>query len=168
MQILETARVVLREIVPSDADFILELLNEPSFHKYIGDKGVSDTTSARDYIENNFRKSYKINNFGLWLVETKDLKAPIGICGFVKRETLDFPDIGFAFLTRYEKQGYGLESAKAVIEYGRTDLKMSKILAITTPDNAASGRLLEKIGLTFESNIESPSGEHLKLYSITL
>ena len=165
MRIIETERLSLREITANDTVFIFELYNEPSFLRYIGDKGINDLAAAKEYIEANFTKSYTENGFGLWLVELKDRAKPIGICGFVQRETLDFPDIGFAFLTRYEKQGYGFESAKAAIEYARAELKMSKVLAITTPDNLASGRLLEKIGLSFERHIDSPTGDLLKLYS---
>jgi len=167
MTMIETERLSLREIAADDAAFILELYNEPSFQKYIGDKGITDIAAAQKYIEANFTKSYAENGFGLWLVELKEIRKPVGICGFVKRETLEFPDIGFAFLTQYEKQGYGFESAKAVIEYGRSALKMSKVIAITTQDNAASGRLLEKIGLSFEKFIDTPNGEDIKLYSIT-
>ncbi len=167
MNILETERLCLREVTSEDSAFICELYNEPSFHKYIGDKGITDDKAAADYIQVNFIKSYLDNGFGLWLVQTKDEMIPIGICGLVKRDTLDHPDIGFAFLKRHEKKGYGLESAKAVLEYGRDELNMPKVLAITTQDNAASGRLLEKIRLSFDHNIEAPNGETLKLYSIT-
>ncbi len=167
MNVLETERLCLREIRKDDAEFILELLNEPSFHKYIGDKGVRDISSAEAYIDSNFQKSYRENGYGLWLVATKNDDTKLGICGLVNRDTLDHPDIGFAFLAKYERNGYGYESALAVLEHGRINLRIPTIVAITTTDNVASGRLLEKIGLSFEEFIETPNGEELRLYSIT-
>ena len=88
----------------------------------------------------------------------------IGICGFVKRGTLPDPDIGFAFLPEYEGQGYGFESAKAILEYGRDTLGFSRVLAITSQDNEVSGKLLEKLGFTFDRIFATPEGEDLKLF----
>ena len=169
MQILETDRLILREISADDAEFILDLLNQPSFIKYIGDRGVRTIETATDYIERRFTKSYRENGFGLYLVELQsqiqNLKSKIGICGFVKRDSLPHPDIGFAFLPEFCGSGYALESARAMMNYGRNQLKLSRVLAITTPDNEASIRLLEKIGFCFERLIRMPDGpEELKLF----
>jgi len=152
--ILETERLRLRHLEPDiDADFILELLNDASFIRYIGDKGVRDLDSARRYIVDGPMKSYDAHGFGLYLVELKMNETPIGICGLVKRDTLPHADIGFAFLPSYWKKGYAFESASAVIQYARDTLKQDRILAITSPDNEASGKLLDKIGLRFEKMI---------------
>ena len=138
MKLLETERLILRKIVEADAEFILDLLNQPSFIKYIGDRNVRTVEAARDYIESRFIKSYRENNFGFYAVELKENNLPIGICGFVKRDSLPETDIGFAFLSEFEKKGYGFESASAVMRYGRDALNLKKILAITAQDNESS------------------------------
>ena len=154
MIILETERFRLRHLTPeTDAECILELLNDPSFIRYIGDKGVRDLDGARRYIIHGPVKSYDAHGFGLNLVELKTDATPIGICGVLKRDTLPDPDIGFAFLPAYWNQGYAFESAVAVMEHARETLKLGQILAITSPDNQASGKLLDKIGLRFERMI---------------
>ena len=167
MIILETERLRLRHLAPDiDAEFILELLNDPSFIRYIGDKGVRDLDAARRYIIDGPAKSYEAHGFGLYLVELKVNETPIGICGLVKRDTLPNPDIGFAFLPQYWKKGYAFESAVAVMQYARDTLKQDRILAITSPDNEASGRLLDKIGLRFEKMIRlGEDAPEIKLFT---
>ena len=166
MKILETERLILREIVERDAEFIHDLLNQPSFVKYIGNRNVHSVEAAREFIENRYRQSYREHGFGLYTVELKENSASIGICGFVKRETLPDADIGFAFLPQFERKGYAFESAAAVMKYGRDVLNIGRVLAITTIDNESSGRLLEKLGFRFERLIKQPpSDEELKLFS---
>jgi RimJ/RimL family protein N-acetyltransferase len=166
MKILETERLVLREIDSADdAEFILELLNSPGFIKYIGDRGVRTVEQSQDFIDGRLRKSYTDNGFGLYAVELTADGTPLGICGFVKRDGLDHADIGFAFLPEFEKKGYAVESARAVMEYGRTVFGLERVLAITSPDNESSGRLLEKLGFTFDKLITLPNGdEQVKLF----
>lgn len=165
-KILETERLIIREIVESDAEFILDLLNQPSFIKYIGDRNVRTVEAARDFIENRYRLSYRANGFGLWTVELKDEQTPIGICGFVKRDSLPDADIGFAFLPQFEGKGYAVESAVGVMKYGAETLNFKRVLAITSQNNEKSGRLLEKIGLKFERLIIiADDAEELKLFS---
>jgi len=166
MIILETERLILRQLSLEDAEFILELINEPSFIRYIGDKGVRTLDDARQYILNDPMESYERNDFGLYLVELRDGRASIGICGLLKRDTLPHPDIGFAFLPAYWSKGYALESAAAVIEYARNVLKLDRILAITSSDNEASSKLLGKIGLRFDRMIKlSPETSAVKLFT---
>jgi [ribosomal protein S5]-alanine N-acetyltransferase len=164
VKIFETERTILRETVESDGEFILELLNQPSFIKYIGDRNVRTVEAAREYIENRFAESYRKFGFGMWTVELKDDGTPIGICGFVKRDTLPDADIGFALLPQFERKGYAFESAVGVMKYGKDVLGLKRVLAITTQDNESSGRLLAKINFKFENLIES-GGETLKLFS---
>nr|AIA15471.1 Acetyltransferase (GNAT) domain protein [uncultured bacterium] len=164
MKVLETERLVLRRMSGEDAEFIFDLLNQPSFIKYIGDRNVRTIEDARQYILSRFVASYKKFGYGFYLVELKQNKTPIGICGLVKRDTLPDVDIGFAFLPEYWSQGYAFESAQAVMDYARKDLKLERILAITTKDNHSSGKLLNKIGLKFERLI-SVNDEELKLFS---
>lgn len=177
MTILETDRLRLRELDSAiDAEFIFELLNSPKFLAYIGDRGVRSISEAASFIDERYRESYRLNGFGLYLVELREKDSPtipgpsgpaVGLCGFVKRDNLPGPDIGFAFLPEYEGKGYGTESARAMLEYGHETLGFSRVLAITTPDNDASGKLLIKLGFKFDRFVES-DGESLKLFAADL
>ena len=149
MSVLETERLRLREINTDDAEFLLELLNEPSFLKNIGDKNVRTIADAASYALNGPIASYKQHGFGLYLVILKETDVPIGICGLVKRELLPDADIGYAFLPAYWRQGYAFESTSAVKRYGLSKLGQQRILAIVNPENASSIRVLEKLGLEF-------------------
>ncbi len=160
MPILETDRLILRELKLDDAAFILGLLNEPSFLQHIGDKGVRTPAGARNYLETGPIDSYRQHGFGLYLVASKSTKAPMGICGLVKRDVLDDPDIGFAFVPEFWSQGYAFESASAVLTYARETLGQERVLAVVSPDNQASIRLLEKLGLSFERMIQMPDEEN--------
>ena len=153
MNVLETERLRLRLMTTADAEFIMELLNDPDFVRYIGDKGVRTLDDAREYIRTGPVASYERHGFGLWVVEPKELDAPVGICGFLKRDTLADVDIGFAILPQHRSRGYALESAFAALSYGRHVLGLTRIVAITNPDNVESIRLLEKIGMSFERMI---------------
>ena len=164
MVICETERLILREADADDAEFILDLLNQPSFKKFIGDRGVRNADQAGEYISSRFINSYRDNGFGLYVMELKADATPVGLCGFVKRESLPFPDIGFALLPQFEKQGLGFEAATAVMQYGKANLSLRRVLAITSIDNESSGRLLDKIGLAYDNDIEI-GDEVLKLFS---
>ncbi|CAM3594989.1 GNAT family N-acetyltransferase [Aeromicrobium ponti] len=150
MKVLETDRLILRRLTTDDAAFILELLNEPGWIRYIGDKGVRTLEDAKNYILTGPMKMYSQLGFGLFLVERKEGCTPIGMCGLLKRDSLEDVDIGFAFLSRYQTQGYGFEAASATLRYGHEQLGLKRILAITTLDNYASSRLLEKIKMKYE------------------
>ena len=154
MTVIETERLLLRQLGTDDAEFILELLNQPSFLRYIGDKEVRSIADAVRYIQTGPVASYERFGFGLYLVELKETGVSIGICGLLKRDSLPDVDVGFAFLPSFWSQGYALESALAVMTYGREVLGLRRIVAITSPDNDASIRLLEKIGLRFERMIK--------------
>jgi RimJ/RimL family protein N-acetyltransferase len=149
--VVETERLALRRLELGDAEFILGLLNDPSFLRFIGDKGVRTLDDAREYISNGPVASYERFGFGLYLTERKEDRVPIGICGLLKRESLKDVDMGFAFLPQFWSKGYAFESASAVMAYGRNVLGLTRIVAVTSPDNGASIRLLEKLGLKFES-----------------
>ena len=154
MSILTTERLVIRRLSSDDAEFILDLLNQPSFLRYIGDKGVRNAEDAVRYIQTGPLASYEQFGFGLFLVELKESGVPIGMCGLLKRDTLPDVDIGFAFLPGYWSQGYAFEAAAAVMKYGREAFGLKRIVAITSLDNMPSIKLLEKIGLSFERLIK--------------
>lgn len=153
MIVLETPRLRLRHLTADDAPFMRGLLNEPSFIRNIGDRGVRTVADARAYVERGPIASYERHGFGLYLVELKESGVPIGICGLVKRDGLDDVDIGFALLPVYWSKGYALESAVAVRDYAAAAIGVRRIVAIVDPANAASIRLLERIGLRFERTV---------------
>lgn len=153
MSVLVTERLDLRCMTTDDAEFILQLLNDADFIRFIGDKGVRTIDDACRYILNGPIASYKRHGFGLWLVQLRPSSVSVGMCGLLKREALDDVDIGFAFLPHYRSRGYALEAAAAVMQYGRNVLGLKRIVAIVDPDNGGSIRLLQKIGLTFDRMI---------------
>ncbi|MBA2620557.1 MAG: GNAT family N-acetyltransferase [Acidobacteria bacterium] len=166
MKILETERTILREVTTDDCEFILNLLNQPSFIKFIGDRNLRTVEQARDYIESRFTHNYKQFGFGMYAADLKETNETIGICGFVKRDSLPEADIGFALLPQFERKGYAFESAAATLLYGIEKLNFKRVLAITSKDNFASGRLLEKLGFTFERFIKmTDDAEEIKLFS---
>lgn len=150
VQIAETERLMLRQLQPSDAAFILELVNDPSWLRFIGNKQVHTQDDARRYIADRAAVMYARFGFGLWLVELKDGRMPIGMCGLIKRDTLDDVDIGFAFLAAHRGNGYALEAASATAHFGWNTLGLGRIVAIVSPDNEDSVRLLERLGFRFE------------------
>ncbi|TRX59451.1 GNAT family N-acetyltransferase [Fulvivirga sp. M361] len=163
--ILETERLSLREFEISDADFILKLVNTPDWLKFIGDKGVKSVDSAENYLKNGPIKSYKEHGYGLWLVQLKDPGTPIGMCGLVNRATLENIDIGFAMLPEYSGLGYGFEMANATLTYAKNSLGIHKVVAITDPNNIASIKLLNKIGLHFEKTLNLSENDSVLLFS---
>ena len=165
MTVLETERLFLRPLTVDDAQFILTLLNEPSFLRYIGDKKVRNLEDARQYMLNGPVASYERNGFGLCLVELRESHTPIGMCGLLKREELPDPDIGFALLPDFANKGFAFEAAAAVLQDAGERLKLQRILAITTPDNEASIKLLQRLGFRFEGLTKlAKDREQVKLF----
>ena len=166
VNILQTPRLDLRQPVPADAPFILTLVNDPDWLRFIGDKNVHDLEDARGYIANGPTAMYARHGYSLLLVSLKD-STPIGLCGLLKRDALEHADIGFAYLPAYRGQGYAREAAAATLAHGRDSLGLKRILAITSPDNEASGKLLEKIGLRLQG-LHTMPGEtrQVRLFSI--
>lgn len=155
-RVITTERLELRPL--SDGDdgdvaFILRLLNEPSFLQYIGDRGVRTLDDARAYIRNGPMAMYARYGFGLLCVEMADTHTRVGICGLLKRDTLPDPDIGFAFLPEHWGKGYALEAAGAVMAWGRREHGLTRILAINSPGNEASIRVLDKLGMALTGQI---------------
>jgi RimJ/RimL family protein N-acetyltransferase len=161
MLVLQTERLLLRPFTTDDAPFVLTLLNEPSFLHFIGDKNVRSLEDARQYLLNGPIATYNQHDFGLLCIELRNSHTPIGMCGLLKREDLPAPDIGFAFLPDYWGRGFAFEAAAAVMKDARERLKLNQILAIVNPDNDASIKLLERLGLRFER----VKGE-VKLYAL--
>ena len=151
--VLTTARLRLVRLTYDDTAFIRDLLNEPGFIKYIGDKGVRTEEDAERYLRDGPIGSYEHNGFGLYLVRLEGNGEAIGICGLLKRDGFDTPDLGFAFCEKHWGLGYASEAARAVLEYGQTELGLARIIALADAANEASVRVLEKLGFRFERNV---------------
>ncbi len=164
--ILETQRLILRQFTTEDAPFIIQLVNSPGWLKYIGDRNIKSAEQAESYLQKGPMKSYQLNGFGLSLVELKKEKISVGMCGIIKRENLEHPDIGFAFLPEFTGKGLAFEIANATMKWATDELKLPLIYAITLPDNTSSVRLLAKIGMKFMKRFCFPDDmEELMLYS---
>lgn len=147
---IETERLLLTELADADAGFILGLVNEPSFLRYIGDRGVRTLDDARRYIQDGPVASYGKYGYGLLRMGLKSDGTPIGMCGVLRRDTLPEPDLGFSMLPAYWSKGYAVEAAAAALEHARKAAGVGRVLAITNVDNDPSIRLLGKLGFRFE------------------
>lgn len=156
MKILETKRLSLRQLTLEDADFLLELMNEPDFIKYVADRGLRTTGDAAEYLSKKIFPSYASHGFGFYRVELAENSIAIGICGLVKRDTLEAPDVGFSILERFRGNGYAYEAAAAIINYGRNVLGLAQIVGVTAPENRTSICLLGKLGMSFQRKIYLP------------
>ena len=164
LPILETERLVLRPLTVDDDRFVLELLNDRSFIENIGDRKVRSTVDARHYIRSRAMKTYQRQGVGSHAVVPRGGGGPIGVCGLHKRDQFEHHDLGFAFLPRHWSKGYAFESAAAVLEHGRETLGLTRVLAFTSLDNAASIGLLGKLGFAFETIVPF-DGEEVRLFS---
>jgi RimJ/RimL family protein N-acetyltransferase len=163
MQILETENLTLHELSPEDAPFIFELLNTSGWIRFIGDRGIKTLSDASDYLSARLIPSYRQFGFGFYLVKLKSQNIPAGICGLVKRASLEDVDLGYAFLPAFEGKGYALQASRAVLDHAFRNLKMVRIVAITNTDNFRSIRLLEKLGMKREKTFVLP-GEKAELF----
>jgi RimJ/RimL family protein N-acetyltransferase len=167
MPLLETQRLSIRRLVAEDAPFILELVNEPAFIKNIADRGVRNLDDARKYIADGPTAMYERFGFGLFAVELKESGIPIGMCGLIKRDSLEDVDLGYAFFERHWGKGYASEAAAAVIDYGHKTFGLKRIVAITSQDNQGSINVLEKMGFRFEKLITLPGDtEEINLFAL--
>ena len=164
--VLETPRLCMRRIDIRDAGFVLELVNDPGWLRFIGDRNIRDLEAARRYIAEGPVAMYREYGFGLYVAELKSTATPIGMCGLLRRDGLDDVDIGFALLERFRGHGYAREAARAVMGYALGALGLPRVVAITAPDNRPSQRILEDLGLSFEGMIRLCDGApEIMLYS---
>ena len=165
-RVLATERLVLDELAPDDAPFALELTNDPDFLRFIGDKGVRDLDGARRYLADGPIASYARHGFGLWRVASKLDGTVLGMCGVLQRDTLDDPDIGYAFLARHRGQGYAREAAAGTLSHARGALGLGRIVALTVPGNLRSEALLQGLGFRFERDVVlEPGGTACRLFA---
>ena len=157
--ILETERLTLSLVQDTDAPFILKLLNDPTFIQNIRDEGIHTLDEAKAHIRVKYTCSYQKNGFGMYLVSLKNSREHVGLCGIVKRDSVEYPDIGYAFLAEYSGKGYASESANAVMQYGIHILGIGRIVGITSIHNHGSIKVLGKTGLVFSKIIATEDGE---------
>ncbi|ELA8134042.1 GNAT family N-acetyltransferase [Vibrio parahaemolyticus] len=169
MKTLTTERLILRLVSVDDAPFILELYNHPDFYRFVGDKQMRTDYEAVRYIKENMLRMEEKKGVSLLVVEDKQTKQPLGICGLVNRDTLNAYDIGYGFLPSAYGQGFAIEAAKAVIEYAKQAMQLSQLVAITNNDNIRSISLLKKLGFEFERvEQQYDNGRTLELYTLQL
>ena len=168
MHILDTDRLQLRTLALADAPFYLAILNAPLFIRWIGDRQIRTEAAAREALAAGPLSMQSMRGFSLYLVERRSDGAALGICGLIKRDTLDDVDIGYAFLPEYAGQGYATEAAAAVLQHARS-LGIKRVVAITTPGNAASDAVLRRIGMQFERIVHlTPQDTGTQLFGIDL
>jgi len=163
--IVETQRLQLRKLALSDAQFLVTLLNDPSWQRNIGDRGVRNDADAEGYIRNSVWSQYQAHGFGMYVVQLRATALPIGLCGLVKREFLGAPDVGFALLPAYVGQGYAFEAAHALMGYATSELGIERLYAIVKPGNDRSVRLLERLGFRHEGLRQVLQGAEVDLYT---
>ncbi len=169
LKTFETERLILRPMMEKDADFILELLNDPSFIRNIGDRKVRTREGAKAYITDGPVASYAKNGFGLYLVELKESSKSMGMCGLIRRNTLKDVDIGYAFLPKFWSKGYAFEAALAMKQYAQEEIGLKRLVAVVDPENLPSIHLLEKLGMRFERMVRLSADDiELKLFSVEL
>lgn len=166
-RVIETPRLLLRELEDLDAPFILALVNDPLWLKYIGDRNIRDEQAALAYINDGPRNSYKSHGFGLLLITDRESGRPYGMCGLLKRDYLTHPDIGYALVPAARGKGYALESAKAVLALAK-ETGHTRIDALVMPENTSSIELLLALGMTEIGEISTAGVPPSKHYSIAL
>jgi RimJ/RimL family protein N-acetyltransferase len=168
VEIAATARLRLRTAHLGDADFYLALVNDPGFLEHIGDRGIRTRDDAVQALLDGPMAMQRARGHSLYVVELKDGGTPIGMCGLIKRETLDDIDIGYAYLQAYRGRGYAYEAGMAVLGYAPA-LGLRRVLAIASPNNTASNFLLRKMGMQFERYTHlTPGGAGSNLYSLSI
>ena len=148
----ETARLILREIVPEDTEALYLLDSDPRVHKYLGNRPIRCRGKARHYID-YIRMQYDKYGIGRWAAIEKKTGDFIGWSGLKMNfeEPMnghtDYYDIGYRFKPQYWGKGYATESSLVAKDYFFTHFQGHKLCGIAELENIASCRVLEKIGL---------------------
>ena len=164
LSILETERLILQLVNIEDAEFILELYNSPNFIKFIGDRNLRTVKDAENYIKEKFLPHVVKYGFGSFVILRKSDRKKIGNVGIYMRDGLNAPDIGFSFLPQFEGNGYGFESSKKLMEVAFSEFDLKKISAISTKENISSQKLIEKLGLKYQSIVQLPDDPEDLMY----
>lgn len=159
---LATTRLSLTRLTLADATFIYALTTDPEWLAQIGDRGVSDMSSAAEYIEKAHLAMYTQYGVGLLKVIEIESEQPIGVCGLMQRNTYDLPDLGYAFLPEYRGKGYATEACQSVLQWC-VEQQYKHVFAKVLPSNEASIRVLGKLGFNYQYP-EHDAGELLHIY----
>ena len=156
---LHTSRLELTKFTLNDTTFILKLLNSPGWLQFIGDRNIHDTEAAKQYLETGPIELYDSFEFGPYKVTLKETGQPIGMCGLFRRDYLDSPDLGFAFLDEFQRQGFAIEAAKAILAYECDTFNFKRVYATAMKENSRSQHLLKKLGFRFMNEAQVPGKE---------
>lgn len=164
----ETERTLIRPTILEDASFLLDLMNSPKWHEFIGDRHVHSIAEAKKYIKERMLPQLQRLGYSNYTVIRKSDRVKIGTCGLYDRDQLEGVDIGFAFLPAFEKQGYAYESTFRLLQAAFDDFGLNEVFAITIDRNADSKKLLKKLGLIYKKTFHmSNDPEELLLYQIS-
>jgi ribosomal-protein-alanine N-acetyltransferase len=162
-------RLAFDALTLDDADFLVELLNDDAFQRYIGDRGVRAGADVAGYLAAGPWASYAAHGFGLLRLSERGSGAPVGIAGLLKRPTLEDVDLGYALLPAHRGHGYAVEAGRALLTMARESFDIARVLAIVTPENTASIRTLEALGFSWLRRARlQPTDPELCLYEIRL
>ncbi len=166
--ILTTQRQRLRTFTQADAAWLLEALNEPSFIEQVGDRQIRSVDQALVYLDQHLHAHYQQHGYGMWLCERLLDQRPIGMCGLVRRETLDAPDIGYAYRPEFWGQGYAIEAARATAAAARSMTGSDRLLGITSSDNIASMKVLKQLGMQDAGSVSVTTENDSQLFEMDL
>ena len=165
---IETERLILREFSVADTSDVLAFGADPQVNKYTGDQQISTLEEARSIIRDVNHKDYQTYGYGRWALIYKPDNKLIGFVGLKYLPEMEVTDIGFRMLPEYWGKGIATEAAKEVIRYGFEKLGLERIIGIALPENIASCKVLEKIGLTFfKVDQYEDDGGNYRWYEIT-
>ena len=166
--LFQSLNLNLRRFTTDDGAFIFELLNTPTWKQFIGDRNINTREDAVNYIINGPQGLYNQYGYGPWLLSLKNTDEPIGMCGLFKRDYLDKPDLGFAFMPGFEGRGFAYEACMASLQHVKATYAADKLYATTTDANLRSQRLLERCGFVRNGLATPPGADALLLYVLTL
>ena len=149
MREIETARLYLRQFMPDDLDDLCRIYSDPEIMKYL--TGVR-TREATETAINTMLKRWEENNFGMWALVHKIDRKMIGRCGLGLLDKTPEVELGYAIDKVYWNQGLATEASFASLNYGFQILKLERIVAIARPENIASQRVIQKVGMKYEKN----------------
>ncbi|NNE29582.1 MAG: GNAT family N-acetyltransferase [Saprospiraceae bacterium] len=154
--LLKTERLGIRKFFMEDAPFLFDLVNSPGWLEHIGDRDIKTLQAAKEYLQSRYLEGYQEEGFGFYVLELLSDRVKVGTSGFIKRDFLEEIDVGFALLPEHEGKGYAFEATSAIIDFGKTEFGIDRTVAITSPENARSIRLLKKLGYRFERQVAWP------------
>ncbi|MFT6051416.1 MAG: ribosomal-protein-alanine N-acetyltransferase [Halioglobus sp.] len=159
MKTLQTPRLIIEPLNTHDAAITMAILNDPDFIAYVGDRGVRSLEDAKSYIVDRLLPHYQEHGYGMTAVRRRDNGETIGMCGLVNRDSLNYIDIGYAFLPSARGEGFALEACQAVMEMGKKEVGLNELAAIISPQNKASQALAVKLGMVLDCMVRLEPGE---------